>query len=295
VLSICGIPQSRYLIGATTDDFMIVDALNRTFHVYIPPTYSQNRATAVVFLLHGGFGTGLQAESAYGMNTVANANNFIVVYPDGFLRTWNAGLCCGAAAAMNIDDVKFISLLIDRLESFLCVNSNQVFSTGMSNGAIMSHRLGCELSNRIAGIAPVEGTMGVMNCNPSNPVPVFEIHGTADMDVPWLGGVGCGGFGTNFTSVPYTINTWTNINHCNCQYGDTGCTSTYLRQGDGICISYGSCSGVSVILCNITGGGHTWSGGEANQFAGVGCNNNVGTFPASLQIWNFFSTINRRK
>jgi len=92
------------------------------------------------------------------------------VYPDGLDHAWNAGKCCGYPAKNKIDDVGFVSLMINSLEDALCINIAAIFSTGMSNGALMSHRLGCELSSQIAGIAPVEGTLEYFPCQPTNPV-----------------------------------------------------------------------------------------------------------------------------
>ena len=162
----------------------------------------------------------------------------------------------------------------------------------MSNGALMAQRVGCQLSNRIAAIAPVEGTLEYFPCNISKPVAVFEIHGTADKNIPFNGGYGCGVSGTNFTSVPVTIQTWIDANACSCPYADQAtCGQETLTDGDGTCTQFGTCnSGGNVTLCVIEGGGHTWSGAGAGQIDFPGCNKTVGTFNASLNMWNFFAS-----
>ena len=97
----------------------------------------------------------------------------------GILATWNAGSCCGGAVRNNIDDVGFIREVIARMERQASVDPGRIFATGMSNGAMMSWRLACELSE-IRAIAPVAGTDNTPACKPSRPVPVIEFHALDD-------------------------------------------------------------------------------------------------------------------
>jgi polyhydroxybutyrate depolymerase len=159
----------------------------------------------------------------------------------------------------------------------------------MSNGAIMSHRLACDLAGRIAAIGPVAGTIMRSPCTPSRPVPVMEIHGSDDKNVPWEGGMGCGVASVPFTSVPDTIAGWLTRNGCT-----TAPPSLLVAQGDGRCEIQGACAaGAEVVLCTVQGGGHAWPGGgprevvsPACQQAGAGAQST--TFVASEQLWNFF-------
>ncbi|MGC4121109.1 MAG: hypothetical protein QM765_42335 [Myxococcales bacterium] len=163
------------------------------------------------------------------------------------------------------------------------MDERRVFATGMSNGAILSHRLACELSSRIAAIAPVAGTIGVATCTPGRAVPVMEIHGTDDGHVPWTGGTGCGPAGVAFNSVPDTIEGWRTRNGC------SATTTTYLQQGDGTCTAYEGCTGATV-LCSIEGGGHSWPGGVPKTGV-VDCPADgiqSTTFFASEAAWQFF-------
>ena len=96
------------------------------------------------------------------MTEKANAENFAIVYPDGIqsdgilrARTWNAGTCCDYATEKNIDDVHFISEMIDEIVKTYKVNPKKVYATGMSNGAMLSYRLACEILNKITSIAAV--------------------------------------------------------------------------------------------------------------------------------------------
>lgn len=282
----CVAPAAGFPPG-TTEGTVTVAGAARTFRVHVPPSYVHGRAAPVVLMLHGGGGSAVQLETQSAkMDPIADREGFITVYPDGVgvVKTFNAGICCGKAATDNVDDVAFVSALLDQIEAKLCTDLHRVFASGMSNGALMSHRLACELSTRIAAIAPVSGTMGIPTCAPTRPVPVFEVHGSADSNVPYAGGIGCGpSAGVVFTSVPDTIEGWRTRN---------GCSATTLpgfEQGDGKCVAYQDCES-PVVLCTIDGGGHSWPGGQPKATAGCATDGiQSTTFIASEAIWKFFA------
>ena len=87
------------------------------------------------------------------------------------LLTWNAWNCCGYALKNGIDDVDFIRALIEGLQKRYAIDSKRMFATGLSNGAMMSYRLACELSDKIAAIAPVAGGMNTDTCRPISRLP----------------------------------------------------------------------------------------------------------------------------
>lgn len=284
-----GCAEGAALYGAGTTTASIEhDGLTRTFRVHVPPGVDGSTPVPIVLMFHGGGGSGQQLENASSqMDQVADREGFITVYPDGTgsIRTWNGGGCCGSAAASNVDDVGFVDALLDHLGTTTCHDRRRVYASGMSNGAILSHRLGCELADRIAAIAPVSGTDMTASCTPSRPVPTMQIHGTEDGHVPWDGGVGCGPSMASFTSVPTTIDRWRTRNACS-----SGPTA-YFAQGDGQCDAYGACAGAAdVVLCAIDGGGHSWPGGAPNVGV-VDCPADGAqstTFDASEAIWSFF-------
>lgn len=261
---------------------------SRTFRIHVPPGYDPNAPLPVLLMFHGGGGSGRQfEETSAEMDPIADREGFIAVYPDGTgtLRTWNGEGCCGAAVTQNTDDVGFVRALLDHLEASLCVDRNRVFASGMSNGAIMSHRLACELADRLAAIAPVAGTDLTSTCSPARPVAVMQTHGTADGHVPWEGGEGCGPtVGVDFTSVPETLERWRTRNGCSTT------KSVSLTQGDGHCETYEGCTaGADVTLCAVQDGGHNWPGGQPPASL-VECPGNGGqssTFHASEVIWSF--------
>jgi len=134
----------------------------RSYILRLPPAMPPG-GVPLVLVLHGGGGNGVNAESMTDFTSLARAKGFIVAYPDGSARgrggllTWNAGHCCGYAMQSNVDDVGFLSALIDDLRSRYPIDSKRVYVTGISNGAMMAHRVGRELPQKVAAIAPVVG------------------------------------------------------------------------------------------------------------------------------------------
>jgi polyhydroxybutyrate depolymerase len=262
------------------------DSQSRSYRVHVPPGYDGSAPVPIVFVFHGGGGSGEQIElRSSGMNEVADREGFVAVYADGTgaIRTWNAGGCCGGAVRDDVDDVGFVRALLDHLEAELCTDPARVYATGMSNGAMLSHRLACELSDRFAAVAPVAGVEMAPACPTNGRVAVMQVHGSSDGHVPWEGGVGCGPSAVAFTSVPETMSRWRMRNGCEE-------TSTPLvMEGDGSCVVYDGCD-ADVALCTIEGGGHSWPGGAPNRdIADCPADGEQSTtFRASEQIWSFF-------
>lgn len=282
----CGGPSSTYPAGTTTVAMLDHDGQSRSFRVHVPPGYDGSAPVPIVFVFHGGGGSGEQIElRSSGMNEVADREGFIAVYADGTgaIRTWNAGGCCGGAVRDDVDDVGFVRALLDHLEAELCTDPARVYATGMSNGAMLSHRLACELSDRFAAVAPVAGVEMAPACPTNGRVAVMQVHGSSDGHVPWEGGVGCGPSAVAFTSVPETMSRWRMRNGCE----ET--SSPLVMEGDGTCVQYDGCD-ADVALCTIEGGGHSWPGGAPNRDV-ADCPADGAqstTFRASEQIWTFF-------
>ena len=287
------LPAPAKLSPGTFRDSLSHDSRSRTFVVHVPPSYNPDTPTPVVLMFHGFPGSGSEFENITGMDQNSDHEGFIVVYPDGFgtvrLRTWNAGTCCGPAMESNIDDVGFVSSLIDYLSTKANVDPKRVYAAGMSNGAMLCHRLGCELSARIAAIGAVSGTIMIDSCSPSQPVPIIMIHGTDDAAVPWNGGEGSGLPGLVFTSVPRTVEIWKKANRC------TGDRQTpYMEMAHMIAEYQGDCpDGADVVLCTIEGGTHLWPGPISFivRFLHEGVQSNPREqpiFSANEILWKFF-------
>jgi polyhydroxybutyrate depolymerase len=260
--------------GKSTSDgsrSLMHDGRQREFDVRLPAGYDANNPTPVVLNFHGRNSSASQQVWISEMDSVADRENFIVVYPSGVASTWNADLCCGTAQTSNIDDVGFVSKMLDHLERDYCVDKKRVYSTGLSNGGFISHKIACELSDRIAAIAPVAGTL-ISPCEPSEPVSVMHFHGTSDALVSYEGYVG-------FAGVDDTIDVWRDKNNCS---GDR--TEVY-EQGDVVCHQWAGCDqGTVVQRCRIDGGGHQWPGG----FTIPGLGYNTDDIHASEAMWDFF-------
>jgi polyhydroxybutyrate depolymerase len=242
---------------------LTVGGRERAWLVHVPPRYDGKTSLPVVIVLHGGGGSSLGAARQSGMSLKADKENFLAVYPDGTgplknrLLTWNSGNCCGYAMKSNVDDVAFIRAMLDRLQRDYTVDAKRVFVTGISNGAMMAYRLACEMSDRIAAIAPVSGAQNV-ECPRAGPVSVIIFHGTKDQNVLLDGGEPTKHFGPPRTdrSVAYAASFWAARNGC---AGRPQQQQTAILRTD----VYTGCKGGTGISVNIVeNGGHSWPGGE---------------------------------
>lgn len=232
----------------------------RTFHVYVPAKYAEATSTpdTLVFVFHGytQVGTGntvTSIEYLSQMDPVSDAQGFLLVYPDGYMNSWNAGRCCGAAVTSNVDDVGFFDAMLAWVESKYCVDPKRVYAAGLSNGGFFSNRLGCERANVVAAIGPVAGPLDISPCNPSRPVPMFEVHGTGDPVVFFDGGSS-----SEALSVEQAVSTWEGLDECT-----DSMPATVYTHNSATCTEETMCSGGSAVeLCVIDGGGHQWPGGK---------------------------------
>lgn len=251
--------------------------VSRIVYAHVPTGYDPTRPTALVLNFHGFTSDALQESALSLMNDKADAAGFIVLYPvgTGAPLSWNAGACCGTAASTGVDDIQFVRDILQAASDKLCVDHARVYATGMSNGGFLSHRIGCELADQFAAIAPVAGVLGVPTCTPSRPMPVMHFHGTQDPLVPYDGSASLG-----FPSVASTFAGWAQRDHC---VGDP--VETY-RNGDASCSTYQQCDGgADVTLCTIDGGGHTWPGGTPVPSLGFTSTD----IHATDAMWTFFS------
>jgi polyhydroxybutyrate depolymerase len=266
---------------------LMVDGLERIFILDLPPHYYDNPGFDLVIALHGTGGSAEQFKRDYGWTTKAGQEGFIVAYPDGVrsngplgIRTWNAGGCCSYAQEMNINDVGFISALIDDLVLHYRVNPKRVYVAGMSNGAMLTYRLGCELSGKIAAIAAVSGTLIAREpCNPSRPVPLLHIHSTLDTVVPYPGGIGIGGY--YFPPVDSALQVWVNIGGC------ASAPETITDNNAYTAIRWTGCREGSTVIRYLTkDGGHSWPGGYKPR---PGADEPSKAINATDIIWDFFN------
>lgn len=268
--------------GQTTTGNFTFEGINRDYRVYVPPSYSPANPAPLVINMHGYTSNALQQEFYSGMNAVADTAGFVVCYPNGVNFSWNVGFA--GAYSGGVNDVGFISALIDVLNGQYNLDLSRVYATGMSNGGFMSYRLACELDHRIAAIASVTGAMTdsmVYYCNSMHPVPVMEVHGTADNTVNFNGVAGF------HLSTPQSVDYWVQENNCVPVIPQHD-TLPDVNSGDNSVVTvqhWPACDGNSeVLLYKVENGGHTWPGASIN-IPGEVTNQDI---HGSREIWEFF-------
>lgn len=292
--------RARIQARMTYDRTIKVGGLQRNYKAHVPPGHDGRTPMALVIVFHGGVGTAYSAEMQSEMSSTADKAGFVVAYPEGLgkagmpnvAKSWNGGQCCPPASERKIDDVAFIAAMIDDLAERVKIDRKRVYATGLSNGAIMSYRLACDLSEQIAAIAPIGGPDATTTCNPSRPVSVIHFHGTTDPCSPFKGGPGggCAARALGLTpkplfdtpSIPDIVQTWAK------RIGAPPRGRVSLKKGAVTCTAYGpGREGAEVALCAIEGGGHTWPGGVDKLSESL-----VGTvnrdISANEVMWDFF-------
>jgi polyhydroxybutyrate depolymerase len=253
-------PVPNVQTGKMTKE-LIVNGTTREYIIYVPENYTGTSSLPLLLSFHG-----LTSNMEFNFNytnfdQLAEDENFIVVHPNGISNTWTV-------SANDDTDINFIVALLNQLEEDYNIESNRIYSTGMSMGGFFSFSLACRLSDRIAAVASVTGSMyqpAINNCSPVKPMPILQIHGTEDGTV-------------QYSSVAGLLDFWTSHNNTddlpiifNIPDSDTGDGSTVERfeylNGD---------SDVEVQHLKITGGGHEWPGFQGNM-----------DINASEEVWNF--------
>ena len=278
------------------------DGIERTYHAHFPPGFDKTKKHPLAVLLHGFGSTGaiFDEASANTITAAADKRGFVVVFPEGIEMSWNDGrperLKTDAEGnVVSPDDVGFISSLIALFKEQHGVDPNQIYASGISNGALMSYRLSFELSDQIAAVAAFTATLSdpLKDRTLDHPVSVMIINGTEDPVAPFDGGQvtvpGEHGPRGEILSTSATVDRYRELNGC----GETP-TVTQLPDKepyDGTTTqmdTYSGCrNGGEVILVTVTGGGHTWPGGT--QFLPVEMIGRVSRdFNASEMIFDFF-------
>lgn len=276
--------------GIVIDDSIVSGGVTRTYRLYVPLMYDPATAVPLVMNFHG-LGTTSALQESYGdFRQIADTANFIIVHPQGLvlpfvnLNGWNNFF----TPAQSVPDINFTSELLDTIKAHYNINMNRVYSTGFSNGGFMSYILACRLSERFAAIASVSGsiTTSQLNvCNTLHPMPIMQIHGTADSIVQYDG---TGGM-IAATMVDTLINRWVVFNNCNAT--PTIDSLPNINTTDSTTVVHYVYGGgdAPVEFYKIIKGGHTWPGATTS----LGTVSQVGVtnmdFTANKEIWRFFS------
>ncbi len=246
----------------------------RPYKSKVPAKYDASKPTPLVILLHGYSADGAGQEAYFKLGKVADEKTFLYAYPDGTIdaggkRFWNASTACCDFLGTKVDDVAYLTAIIDDMSARYNVDKKRIYFVGHSNGGFMAYRMACDLSSRVAAIVSLAGTMDDVNsaCKPSSPVSVLHVHGDADGTIAYPGG-------RVATSVPpylgarETVAAWAPKANCTGALApsgadldlDTGLAGAETKSEGFVC------TGAAVQLWTIQGGAHipalqdTWAG-----------------------------------
>lgn len=235
----------------------------REYLIHVPSNYKNDQTASLLLVFHGYGNSANDIMELSKLNDIADLNNSIVVYPQGLtldgITHWNVG---GFTDGSKIDDVSFINILLDDLESNYQINSNRIYACGESNGGFMSFLLACQLSNRIAAVASVIGSMTpeMFNaCNPNHQMPILQLHGTSDNIVPYHGE-------SDMIAIDNVLSYWKKHNQIDTSGSFTQIHDTNLNDNTSVeryLYDNGS-NGSSVLHHKVINGKRNWFGAEGN-------------------------------
>lgn len=277
-------------LGRTYQETLQSGGLARTYMVYTAGSYDGKRAVPLVLVLHGGGGKSVNMNKLTHFNDVADKEGFIIAYPDGISKSWADGRDT-RAGTKGVDDVGFLSGVIDAVSAKWKIDAARVYVTGISNGGFMTQRLACELSDKIAAAASVASTISKKIADqrvPTRPVPMLFIFGDKDPLVPIGGGEVKIGAGGQILPLKEAVQKWVDQDGC---ISAPMITDMPNLVEDGTYVTrtmYSPCDGkAEVVLYLIQGGGHTWPGGlQYLPPLVIGKTNR--DIDASKVIWEFF-------
>ncbi len=265
---------------AQTNATLMHDGIQRSYVYYVPSNWTPTASVPLMIVLHGLTQTGAGLMNITQFNSIAEANNFIVCYPDGINNAWNANMNITVSSA---DDLGFIEALASNFQTQWQTDPSRQYLVGFSNGGFMSHKLACESSMCFAAIASVSGNMSdttYVNCNPDFSPSILHIHGTNDLVVPYNGGAQTG------VSVDQTMAKWSTFLNCNGSPTQVQMPNTnFTDSSSPTLITYPNCE-ASLEHIKITGGGHQWPG-ISTLLGGAGIINM--DFYSPQVIWDFLN------
>lgn len=273
-----------------------VGGVTRTYLLYTPRSYRPGTPMPLLLAYHGGTSSGQQLLDYTHLDRAAEAKGFIVAFPDAIggktpiEHNWNDGR---STTANKGDDIGFTRAMIDTISKLRTVDARRIYATGYSNGAIMTQRLACEVSDRIAAFATMEGTMAKdlnPRCNPATPVSILMLHGTADKFVPYNGGEVVSLVKGIVISAPDTIAFWTRHDQCAAKPAVVNLPNKAPWDGTTVqAHTYSGCQGnANVQFDIIKNGGHTWAGAKPSVFLTAAAGKTTFDISANDEIWTFF-------
>jgi polyhydroxybutyrate depolymerase len=262
----------------------------RTYLLHVPPhaprRFVRSASYPLVIVLHGSGASGQTVRQMSRLDSLADLRDFVTVYPDatrnwlGLQSSWNAGACCGAAVKNDVDDLGFLRALVTDVAGVMPIDRRRVYVAGFSDGARMAYRAGCEMSDEVAAIGVVAGSLAQRGCAPGRAVPLIAFHGTADEEVPFADRSFTASHGSNIpvpAPVPPSVRFWAVENGCR--------DASLKRLSPAVSeVRFGRCR-ADVELLTIEGGGHGWPGGEQDGDDG---DTPTRELSASVELVRFF-------
>jgi polyhydroxybutyrate depolymerase len=237
----------------------------RPYAMTLPAGYDRNKLWPLVVLLHGYTATGVIEDSYLGVSVRADAHGFLVAVPDGTVDTagqhfWNATDACCNIYGSDVDDVVYLTAVIKDSIARYGADPKRVFLLGHSNGGFMAHRLACEKSELVAGIASLAGMTwkDPTRCTPTNKVSVVQIHGDADQVILYNGGKTFAPSLGPYPSAPETFMFWAGAAGCNGTMDAAPIDLDGVLAGDETLVTRatGCAAGGAAELWHIQGGSH---------------------------------------
>jgi polyhydroxybutyrate depolymerase len=267
--------------GTSVTQTVGVGALDRSYLVHVPANYQRDAHTPLVLSFHAHGSSAAQQEQTTRLSRLADLHGFIVAYPQGVvgpdgLTGWNT---YRAAKDPAVEDLLFVDRLLTRLQEILCVDAQRIYATGFSNGGGMTAVLACTYADRIAAFAPVAGDFYPLpqGCHPARPVPILEIHGTADAVIPYDGSAQL-----HYPPIAVWLTDWAVRDGC---VGDPSITSL----NGVVAQEWSECrDGVAILHDRLLNVGHTWPTLGARSSLAVRTSVHNGTFDATSAVWAFF-------
>jgi len=254
------------------------DDTERYYFLTVPESYSADEPLPLLLVFHGYTSSASNIRRYSGFDALAEQENFIVVYPQGTLLEdnthWNVG---GWTLKSSADDVGFVEALLDHLTEEYAIDTDRIYTTGMSNGGYMSFLLACQVSDRIAAIASVTGSMTPQTynkCDPERPMPVLQFHGTTDPTVPYEGD-------ERWTqSIDDVLTFWKSFNHTKTLPDPQPMPDLDPEDGSTVerYVYDNAKTGIAVEHYKVIGGKHDWFGARGNK-----------DIQATQIIWAFLS------
>jgi polyhydroxybutyrate depolymerase len=246
-------PGQATTLTLEADPTVAAGATRRTYRVHIPASYRPRVAVPAVLFFHGHGGSAADMDATTGLSELADRRGFLAVYPQGLAPDGDPSWADAGRIGYGIDDLRYTIDLLNHLQDRLCVNPRRVYAGGFSNGGGMTGWLACELAGRIAAFAAISGTFATEpgGCHPTRPVPILDVHGTADSAVPYSGRPASTEWPFGLPSIPAWLARWA---------ARDGCAQdpvVFLDRREVTGERWSGCrAGARIVAYRINGGGH---------------------------------------